>query len=62
MDDEVVQARKVAEAARRLRELEVAKHLLFGAGDFDYREFYDRVRALLADLDTEIANWRAFDK
>jgi hypothetical protein len=61
-DEEFAQARSVAEAARRLREHELSPSRKFGDGDFDQRAHNDRARALLAELDNEIAKWRVFDR
>jgi hypothetical protein len=61
MDGEVDQMRRVAEVARRLREHELSPSRKFGDGDFDQQSYNDRSRALLNDLDTEIAKWCAFD-
>jgi hypothetical protein len=61
MDNEAAQARRVAEAARRLREHELSILQILGAGDYERQEFDDRGRALCIDLDEEISKWRAFD-
>jgi hypothetical protein len=62
MVDEAVQARRVAEAARKLREHELSILQVMGAGDYERQDFNDRARALCIELDTEIAKWRVFDK
>lgn len=62
MDDELTQARRVAEAARRLREHELSILQVLGAEDYERQAFNDRAKDLCIDLDAEITKWQAFDK
>jgi hypothetical protein len=62
MDDEADQVRRVAEAARRLREHQLSILGVLGAGDFERQEWNDRSVTLCVDLDAEITTWRTFDR
>ncbi|HUX05500.1 MAG TPA: hypothetical protein VMV53_11440 [Acidimicrobiales bacterium] len=62
MDDEATQARRVAEAARRLREHEHTILEALRGGDFVRQEYDDRTWTLRCELDEEITKWRAFDR
>lgn len=61
MDDEAAQARRVAEAARRLREHEHTILAVLRRGDFVRQEYDERTWTLRCELDAEIAKWRTFD-